>query len=372
MTGRAYDGPPVIGAEVRDTGFLRPRGKLTRGYDAAAVEELLRRLGAELDAGRQVGSMIEKAEFRDRRGTEAYDAAAVDWFLEMLRCREDQSELARMTDPWRDLPVANYFTRRGPAGLAERPAMQRARRKDRAQDREYLARECTDACRDFGQQPGTQLRWVVTLGRYPYSVMRGELHTTAEQQAVASVRTRSVPMLKATVSTGGRTFTWKRGTGSARPDVAEMFRRADLDWAGRSLDTDAPDSGKRQAGGLDRAVRMLFPPVPFRELADETGTPVLYADGQHYDHGDGACLTFPDQRWLKFPVRSTELENAIMTALDQDGNEVARYRSLPVPGPLGCEIAVHPGRPLTTELVLALVISAPWLHSYFESSGGGG
>lgn len=66
------------------------------------------------------------------------------------------------------------------------------------------------------------------------------------------------------------------------------------------------------------------------------------------------------------------MENAIMTAVDQAGNKVARYRSLPAPGPLGCEITVHPGQQLTTELVLALVISAPWHHSYFTSSGGGG
>jgi DivIVA domain-containing protein len=224
MTGRAYDGPPVTGDQVRDTGFLRPHGKIARGYDVGEVDELLRLIAAELDAGRQVGTMIEKA----------------------------------------------------------------------------------------------------------------------------------------TVSTGGRTFTWRRVTRSARPGIAELVRRTDLDY-----------SELPQAVRLDRAVRMLFPPVPIRELLDETGTPILYATGQHYDYGAGAYITFPDERWLKFPVRSTEMENAIMTAVDQAG-KVARYRSLPVPGPLGCEITVHPGQQLTTELVLALVGSAPWLRSYFESSGGGG
>ena len=359
MTGRAHDGPPVTGDQVRDTGFLRPHGNLARGYDVAEVDELLRLMAAELDAGRQVGPMIEKAEFRFRMGTQAYETPAADWFLEMLRCREDRSELAQGSDPWRDLPVANYFTR---GDLASGPATppQRGHRKGRARDREYLALECAAACRDFGQQPGTALRWVVTPGRRPYSFMRAELHTP-EQQTVASVRTRSVPMLRATVSTGGRTFTWRRVTRSARPGLAELVRRSDLDYG------ELP-----QAGRLDRAVRMLFPPVPIRELLDETGTPILYATGQHYDYGAGAYITFPDERWLKFPVRSTEMENAIMTAVDQAGNRVARYRSLPVPGPLGCEITVHPGQQLTTELVLALVVSAPWLHSYFESSGGGG
>jgi hypothetical protein len=61
-----------------------------------------------------------------------------------------------------------------------------------------------------------------------------------------------------------------------------------------------------------------------------------------------------------------------MTAVDQAGNKVARYRSRPGPGPVECEITVHPGQQLSTELVLALVISSPWHYSYFTSSGGGG
>jgi DivIVA domain-containing protein len=83
----------VNGDEVRDTRFLGPTGKFTRGYDAAEVDELLGRIAAELDAGRQVRPLIENAVFRARTGTGGYDAQAVDWFLEQLRCREGHSEL---------------------------------------------------------------------------------------------------------------------------------------------------------------------------------------------------------------------------------------------------------------------------------------
>lgn len=76
---------------------------------------------------------------------------------------------------------------------------------------------------------------------------------------------------------------------------------------------------------------------------------------------------FPDQRWLRFPVRGTKLADAIMTAVDQAGNRVARYRLNH-----GIEITVHPDQPLTDELVLALVVSAPWLRSYFRQSKGEG
>jgi DivIVA domain-containing protein len=256
----------VNGDEVRDTRFLGPTGKFTRGYDAAEVDELLGRIAAELDAGRQVRPLIENAVFRARTGTGGYDAQAVDWFLE-------------------------------------------------------------------------QLRWVLTSGRHLWSVLRGEL-LTAEQQAVASVRSRSPDMdWPATVSAGGRTFTWKRVTGSAWPGIAEIVRRSDQDYgAGRSLDADTPDSRKPQAtaSSLKRAVRALREPI--RELLNETGTPILYASGQNYNRGAGARITFPDQRWLKFPVRGTERANAIMTAVDQAGNKVARYRDQDIPDGLRLRI----------------------------------
>ena len=351
-------------------------GKLARGYDVAEVHELLRRLAAQLDAGRQVGSLIENAVFRTGMGIRGYDFGAVDWFLEQLRCQEDHGEPARMSDPWRDLAVANYFTGGGRADLTTRIAMplRRALQIDRAQNEECLAQHCANAWRDFGQQPGTQLRWVLATGRNIYSVVRGELYT-AEQQTVAFIRSRWWPetVRPTTVSAYGRTFTWKRVTGSAWPGIAEMVRRSDPGYgAGGSLDADTPDGRKRpaKASGLNRAVRALR--VPIRELLDETGASILYASGQNYNFSAGACITFPDQRWLKFPVRGTEWKNAIMTAVDQDGNKVARYRYQALPDGHANEITVHPGRQLTTELVLALVISSPWLDSYFTSSGGGG
>lgn len=64
-----------------------------------------------------------------------------------------------------------------------------------------------------------------------------------------------------------------------------------------------------------------------------------------------------------------------MTAVDQTGTPVARYRflhdgKLPVrawrPRRAPVEIAVHPRRELTEELALALAISADSLASYFD------
>ena len=65
-----------------------------------------------------------------------------------------------------------------------------------------------------------------------------------------------------------------------------------------------------------------------------------------------------------------------MTAVDQAGNKVARYRIvgrggnlnslLPISWWVPVEITVNPGWELTDELVLAIAISAPLLSTYFE------
>jgi hypothetical protein len=114
---------------------------------------------------------------------------------------------------------------------------------------------------------------------------------------------------------------------------------------------------------------------PLKELADATGTPILYTSGAHFNRDARGSISFPDQRWLRFPVRGTKPANAIMTAVDEAGNSVVRYKLIP-PGPgftlrrRNVEITVHPGWELTDELVLAIAISAPWLRTYFQQPGG--
>ena len=136
---------------------------------------------------------------------------------------------------------------------------------------------------------------------------------TAEHQTVARLAPK-------TARVGGRTFTWKPGT---------------------------------------------------RSLVDETGVLILQTSGRHYNRSAGGRITFPGQRWLQFPVRGTRTTNAIMTALDQAGDEVARYRRTGKLRAYPKEITVPPGHPLTDELLLAILIAADWLDSYFEALGTG-
>ena len=91
------------GDEVRAARF---RGGNAGSY--VGVDDLLRRLAAELDARRAVGPLIKNAEFRrlQRPFAKGYDVDAVDWFLDQIVFRLDRSGLAGIgTDPWHDLDV---------------------------------------------------------------------------------------------------------------------------------------------------------------------------------------------------------------------------------------------------------------------------
>jgi hypothetical protein len=92
------------------------------------------------------------------------------------------------------------------------------------------------------------------------------------------------------------------------PGVAEIIRQ--------------PEASSQK---LTRDVRARLESL--RELVDETSMPVLYTYGKHANHLADACITFPDRRWLKFPVWGSLKAHAIMTAVDQDGNKVAQYRA---------------------------------------------
>jgi hypothetical protein len=264
----------VTGDEVRGVWFLGARGP--GNYNKADVNDLLARVAAELDSGRPAGPLIANATFRAPSTFVSKIGCltgAVDWFLEQLRLQEESSEMARMnTDPWRDLATEPYCVYREPgelAGLVAAPPQQ----------------EYADAWRNFGCQPGTGLSWV-QAGAHRY-----ELRTAGQQTLAASKGRRS-----ATLSTDGRTFTWRPGS----PGLAETIGR------------DRPGAPAHLLKG-----RTDIKDTDLRMLIDQHGIPVLYTGGRHLSYHAGAYIKFPGHRWLRFPVRGTGISDAIMTAVDQ-------------------------------------------------------
>jgi hypothetical protein len=349
----------VNGDQVRSTWFLRQ----AFGYDGAEVDDLLGRVAAELDAGRSARPLIEDATLRRpmtawSRGGHC-DVDAVDWFLDQLLLHPGRWERAEVAgDHWRGLDSVTQYTctRNGVSDSAQHAA----EKSWRAQRRSF-AKECQDAWRDFGQQPGTHLWW-------------GDLELrTAAQQTLASLRGLARPDRPITASASGRSFTLRRtdAATSVFPGSAELAADSARDYDGHYAKTRR--SQLRELVG-----------EKVRELVDEAGIPILCISGLNLGWRAFARITFPDQRWLRFLVRGTRKANAIMTAVDQSGNMVVRYRLTDkglklrlksyfgAAGPI--EIAVRPDWELTEERMLAIAISAPWLDSYFPApeAGGGG
>jgi DivIVA domain-containing protein len=192
----------VNGDQVRDTWFCPPvRPDLSiargRGYRAGQVDELLRRVAAELDSARPAGSVIENATLGTQEWGRRYDIDAVDWFLGQFLLPLGHFGLAATSsDPWHDLPVAQLASSVVSDPAAGMPIT-------------CFTSQCENAWRDFGQQPGTHLWW----GR------AGRLRElrTAEQQPVASVR-GSLFQTARTVSVGGRNFTCEPRSVDGNPE----------------------------------------------------------------------------------------------------------------------------------------------------------
>jgi hypothetical protein len=339
---------PVNGDHVRDTLFCWAGRREVTGYDALQVDDLRRRIAAELDAGGSARPLIENATLRKRKYRLRYDIDAVDWFLGRFLLPLSHVELGGIADdPWGGLPVARIA--------------------QRSSEKYAFELQCDSAWRDFNQAPGTHL-WFGKAAR-GLTELR-----TAEQQTLASVRSSwSKTSWSKTFSAGGRSFTLQRTSAAESPSlaVAEFLARAARDGFGHYAENTRTRTKLTDLG---------IGPQSVHGLVEETGTPIWHTAGCNYNWRACACILFPDQRWLRFLVRGSVLANAIMTAVDQAGNRVARYRLVRKGGRQitsfslsdSVEIIVHPGRKMTDELALAFAMSAEWLRSYFDYPSGGG
>lgn len=329
---------PVDGDELRS---IRLPDQLW-GYDASDVDELLDHIAAELDAGRPVASLAANAAFREvrlqfRRLSRAYQTETVDWLLAQLRRNEEERNLLA-DDPWRHLIAFRYSM--GPPALDART-------------------EYADDWAAFDAQPGFRLR-------YGRAGSADDELRTADGVQIATCRTH---WRSTTVRVGWRTFTVARVHRVAWPALVPAFgagQPAQPVHLRRSDGYQRADP-ERQAAGMPRGARLL---------ADEAGQPVLLTAGAHIDRTAGACVMLPGGRWLRFPVRATNPGNAIMTAVDQAGNMVARYRvdrgKRWRPAAWHVDITIHPREQLGEELTLVLTVSADWLRAFFKASRDGG
>jgi DivIVA domain-containing protein len=315
------------------------------GYDADDVDELLDRLAAELDAGRPVAPLAASAAFRgvqlrfQQRLSRAYETETVDWLLgQLLRGEQARERHLLASDPWRDLVAFRYSA--GPPALD-------------------TGTEYADDWAAFEAQPGLRLR-------YGRAGSASDELRTADGVPLATCRRR---WRSTTVGVGMQTYTVARVRRAAWPVLVPTFGsgRPGQPVYLRSYNGHKPVSLSRGTVPMPDGARLL---------ADEFRRPVLLAVGAHVDRTAGARIVLPGGRWLRFPVRATRPGNAIMTAVDQEGNKVARYRvnrgRKLRPRAWAVDITVHPREQLAEEMILMLTVSADWLRTFFKASQNGG
>jgi hypothetical protein len=367
----------VSGDEVRAARF-----GLGLLYSAGEVDDLLSRVAAELDAGRPTSELIRSAAFPGNfPPRNAYDVEAVDWFLEMLLARTGPGGAAgHAPDPWQAHPVANWIVRPGASRVTKPEGGIRAIRSASRSNAEHfyrpLAEECAAAWREFDDLPGARL----TQG-----LRDGPLRDAG--QRVLAARRGAGPGL--TIRVGGREMAVRRVRYQRQisdPRLGEMAAGGYRDSRGQHQQNavDPRPEERLSPSRSQRADRKTFKIARLFEVQDVTGTPVLYLTGRHYDLKARTRVTFPDGRSLRFPVRGTGIANAAMTAVDEAGRPVARYRSVAryrqLPGFLRelpgfdakYEVAIHPDQALTDELLVAVALSARWLSGYFRRPAEGG
>jgi hypothetical protein len=65
-------------------------------------------------------------------------------------------------------------------------------------------------------------------------------------------------------------------------------------------------------------------------------------------------------------------ERTLMFAVDHEGNELAIFKRAGR-RTSGAEVVISPNTPLTSDLLLAVVVASPLLHLFwYEDTGGGG
>jgi len=117
------------------------------------------------------------------------------------------------------------------------------------------------------------------------------------------------------------------------------------------------------------------------ELIDiSDGSAVLRVMGRHHGGESNAVVAFSDQRRFHFPILGTGLFDEVMTAVDQEGNKVVRYRqakqrlgrTTQTRSAAKIEAVVNPAYKVTPDILLVIAVSSGFLLTEYRARPGGG
>jgi hypothetical protein len=134
-------------------------------------------------------------------------------------------------------------------------------------------------------------------------------------------------------------------------------------WA--SFNNDAFEKTGRYEITTKRRVR--HPLGGWEVLDDTTGRTMCRVSGFACKMRMTTRIELPGGRWLRFAVRGTSSFNDVVTAVNQDGQPVVRYRCASRPrNRNNTDIVVSPAWPLTEEHLVAMAISSRYASTWWS------
>jgi hypothetical protein len=305
------------GADVRNVTFLKgARWGYPAGYPVEAVDDELSAAADALDHGRRphVGRLKRSPQSGN------YDSDAVDCFFREL---EQSTSLAwklksTMRGAWFEGFVTNAIWRSEPReggrlnGSTPHEPPEGIRKR--------LEQECNEEWERFPELAGTHLK----------------LHRVGSRG------------FELTRTTDGLRLASCKGALGGRPEYITQIE---------------------VNGAIYKRNHLFLPWRPYRWMNIETNATVVRGVGRNFGRRARMNLQLPDARHFWFPVRGTSPANAVMTAVDDDGDRVARYRSA---RGTGFDVVVAPHAPITMELLLVVAASSSAVSTYFHEISGGG
>ena len=112
------------------------------------------------------------------------------------------------------------------------------------------------------------------------------------------------------------------------------------------------------------------------ELIDTwDGSAVLRVMGRHYGGKSDAVVAFSDLHQYRSPILGAGLSDGVMTAVDEEGNKVVRYReakrrTTQTRSAAKIEAVLNPALEVTADLLLLVAISSGFLLTEYRARPG--
>jgi DivIVA domain-containing protein len=334
---------PLTGDLVRGLTFPTVR----RGYHRLEVDPFLVLLAAELEAGRSPVPLVSRASFACT--LPGYDRQDVERLL--ARAERSGHGSADGSSGPRPAP-GQRFPHQSRRGV--RAGVTSGSNRRRVQARKAETEECDARWRLLDTGPGLAMDMERTEGGWMLVAPSGAVLATVDdtlwfddRRALLQHRPNVwMHRLPTAVRVDQRDYTVVTVGGRGRPTDGRADRSI-----GHPTTQRVPDCGLR---------------LPHLAVVDPSGRTVLQLVGHHFDRRATSIVRLPSGELIQFPVHGTSPRNAVMHATEGSGRVILRFRETRQ----GRQAIADPSVPVTSDIVLLVVLASTFLPGYFRTPWG--